>query len=304
MATIRMQPILLALCLAALAAPAAAQVQTRAYAPENLRTLSTSDQARVISLEYQEQSGGRQIPQDQLRFYLDQVNRSNWGFSQIKADIGQSLAGSPRPPAGGDTVRCESSGGARTCRVPWSGPSRLVQQLSSAPCDEGRTWQSQNGQVYVGNGCRGLFAAATAISPPVGNAVRCESVNNRAQLCNVPWSGPSRLSRQLPGSAGCAEGRTWQSQNGRVYVGGGCRGEFVSAAAVQPVPPVGPRPPTASVVCSSNDYRPVSCAWPSGARAPRLVEQLSKQPCTQGRTWGFSGSAVWVSQGCRGRFGE
>ena len=61
--------------------PQAHAQATRAYAPENLRSLSRSDQERVIGLEYSEQANGRRIPDDQLRFYLDQVNRSNWSFS-------------------------------------------------------------------------------------------------------------------------------------------------------------------------------------------------------------------------------
>ena len=64
--------------------PQAQAQAARAYAPENLRSLSRADQERVIRLEYSEQSNGRRIPDDQLRFYLDQVNRSNWGFSRIK----------------------------------------------------------------------------------------------------------------------------------------------------------------------------------------------------------------------------
>ncbi|MBF6025684.1 DUF3011 domain-containing protein [Lysobacter niastensis] len=292
-------------CLGALATPALSQ--QRAYAPENLRTLSQNDQVRVISLEYEEQSGGRRIPDDQLRFYLDQVNRSNWGFSQIKADIAQSLGGSPMPPQGG-TVRCESvNNKAQTCRVPWSGPSRLVRKLSGAPCDEGRTWQSQRGQVYVGNGCRAEFGPAydpgptplpTPLPGPVGGSVRCESVNNQAQICRVPWSGPSRLSRQLSGTA-CVEGRTWQSQRGQVYVGGGCRAEFVAASGN------GGPGNGYSTTCSSNDNRRVTCPWPPSYGTPRLLEQLSRSPCIQGQTWGIqSATAIWVSQGCRGRFGN
>ena len=81
------------LLLALAAGSAFAQIAPKAYAPENLRTLSVQDQTRVISLEYSEQSRGRRIPDDQLRFYLDQVNRSNWTFSRIKQDIAQSLGG-------------------------------------------------------------------------------------------------------------------------------------------------------------------------------------------------------------------
>ncbi len=178
------------LCLAAIAGPALAQ--QRAYAPEDLRTLSINDQTRVISLEYSEQSSGRRIPDDQLRFYLDQVNRSNWRFSQIKADIARSLGSVDRPPtqAPGGSIRCESRDGrAQTCRTPWAGPSRLVRQLSSTACVEGRTWQSQRGQVYVGGGCRGEFAHAAQVLPPrpvapvVPYSVTCSSSSILPTTC-------------------------------------------------------------------------------------------------------------------------
>lgn len=294
------KPWFLALCLALLALPAAAQ--QRAYAPEDLRSLSYEDQMRVISREYEDQSYGRRIPDDQLQFYLDQVNRSNWRFSQIKADIAVSLGGSPTSPS--TPVRCESfNGRAQVCRVPWNGDSRLLRQLSSVPCVEGRSWQSQRGQVYVSNNCRAEFASAgptTLPGGPVGQSVTCESFNNQASICRVPWQGRSRLMRQSSGSQPCIEGQTWQSQNGQVYVGRNCRAEFVALGTVQPVAPA---PGTPSVVCTSVDARPKGCQWPSGTGAPRLIQQLSSQPCVQGRTWGFTGSAIWVSQGCSGRFG-
>lgn len=67
-----------ALLALALLAPSAgvdarATVTPKAYAPENLSQLDERDRIRVISLEYEEQSNGRRIPDDQLRFYLDQV---------------------------------------------------------------------------------------------------------------------------------------------------------------------------------------------------------------------------------------
>ena len=299
-----LKPLSLALCLAALAAPVQvqAQPQVRAYAPENLRSLNYNDQVRVISLEYSEQSNGRRIPDDQLRFYIDQVNRSNWTFSRIKADISQSLSGGggvgPQP---GGSVRCESTDGRpRTCRAGWPGYSRLIRQLSKTPCTEGSTWQSRDGNIYVNGGCRGEFGPGLSPPvPPVGQTVRCESTDNRPRTCTVPWYGPTRLSRQLSSSA-CVQGRTWQAQNGQVWVSQGCRAEFVAGAQIQP-----PQPGARRVTCSSIDGRRTTCAWPPGYGVPRLLRQISKQPCIQGNTWGVgSATAIWVSGGCRGEFGN
>ena len=81
-------------------------VDTRAYAPENIGSLPVSDQIRVIEKEYREQSRGRQIPDDQLDFYLDQIKYSRWTFSRIKNDIAVSLRGNGNgnwnPPPGGN----------------------------------------------------------------------------------------------------------------------------------------------------------------------------------------------------------
>ncbi|MGG6461857.1 DUF3011 domain-containing protein [Solilutibacter silvestris] len=210
---------------------ASAQVQTRAYAPENLRTLSRNDQIRVISLEYSEQARGRSIPDDQLRFYLDQVNRSNWTFSQIKSDIAKSLAGNgggipgpgPGPGPINQTIRCESTGNRlNTCRTPWQGQSRLVRQLSNSGCERGRGWDSRNGEVWVNHGCRGEFARVAS-----NYSVTCSSHGSRPTTC--AWDrnqGHPYVLQRLSNSA-CTEGRTW-GYNARqgLWVSGGCRARF------------------------------------------------------------------------------
>jgi hypothetical protein len=220
-----------------------AQISARAYAPENLRTLSISDQQRVISQEYAEQSGGRRIPDDQMRFYLDQVNRSSWGFSRIKQDIATSLSGS------------------------------------------GGGWNPGGGGGW---------------NPGSGNGVvRCESRDSRQRVCDTGWRS-ARLSRQLSDTR-CEEGRNWGSRNRQVWVSGGCRAEFVEGRGGG-WNPGGPGN-NYTVTCSSNDNRQQTCAWDSRQGRPALVQQLSGSACVEGRTWGYRGNALWVSNGCRARFG-
>jgi len=216
-------------------AAAGAQVQTRAYAPENLRTLSRADQTRVIGQEYSEQARGRTIPDDQLRFYLDQINRSNWTFSQIKADIAKSLAGNAGPGPGpghgpgpwpgpiNQTIRCESVGNRfNTCRTPWQGQSRLVRQLSNSGCTRGHGWDSRNGQVWVNHGCRGEFARVAS-----NYSVTCSSQNARTTTCAWDRSqGTPYLQQKLSGAA-CIERRSWGYDSRRgLWVSGGCRARF------------------------------------------------------------------------------
>jgi len=283
----------------------AATPQTRAYAPENLRTLSYNDQVRVISLEYSEQANGRRIPDDQLRFYIDQINRSNWTFSRIKQDIAQSLGGNggdgPQPPVAG-TIRCESQDKRqRNCATPWASRSQLVRQLSGSACVEGQTWGSQRGTVWVSGGCRGEFAEARhgGHNPGNGNNYRvtCASTDGRYKACawNASYGQP-QLARQISAQP-CVSGRSWGYDGRGLWVNNGCRAEFMARR--------GPNPGTDySVTCSSTSSRPTTCAWNAGYGRPTLIQKLSDSPCVEGRSWGYQGgSSLWVSGGCRGRFG-
>jgi len=231
-------------CSAPLVPSAHAQISTRAYAPENLRQLSASDRARVIAQEYADQSNGRRIPDDQLRFYLAQVD-SGWGFSRIKQDIATSLRGQGGRPGGGwngdngsngQTLRCESQNNReRVCPSQWRS-ARLVRQLSGSACVEGRTWGSRNGSIWVSGGCRAEFAQAGGHGGGWGSggshggnsnySVTCSSNDKRQQTC--AWDarqGRPVLLQQLSGSA-CVEGRSWGYERGSLWVNNGCRARF------------------------------------------------------------------------------
>jgi hypothetical protein len=290
-----LKPLLAAFCLLALSMPALANFQARAYAPEDLRELSYNDQVRVISQEYMEQSGGRRIADDQLRFYLDQVNRSNWRFSDIQRDIATSLGGStgPLPPVPGGAIRCESTNNrSRVCRTPWRGDSRLSRQLSSTQCREGTTWSAQDGQVTVWGGCRGDFVADD-FGGSDGNVIVCESVDKDSRRCPTPWRGPSRLVRQLSGTA-CIEGRNWGSENGQVIVWSGCRGEFARGS--------GGGGQTGTIRCESANNRVANCRTPWRG-ASQVVRQLSDTRCREGQNWSSGNGQVNVWSGCRAEFG-
>ncbi len=208
-----------------------AQVQQRAYAPESLRSLSYSDQVRVIGLEYSEQSRGRRIPDDQLRFYIDQVNRSNWGFSRIKQDIATSLGGGwnpgPAPPTSAEgSVLCGSADNRyQECATPFRGAAVLSENLSKTRCIEGQNWGSRRGSIWVDRGCRGRFVEDAYGSGSGGRTLQCESTDNRTRECRTGFRGTATLTRQLSKTR-CIEGQNWGQRPGMVWVAGGCRAEF------------------------------------------------------------------------------
>lgn len=227
----------------AVPAPAQAQMQSKAYAPENLRTLSRQDQERVIGQEYSEQARGRRIPDDQLRFYIDQVNRSNWGFSRIKQDIATSLGGNgnggwnPGPgPGNGASVQCESDNNRRReCRTGFRGRAILIQNISQTRCVEGQNWGQQRGAVWVSSGCRAEFVQGNgngngngSWNPGNGDSnysVTCSSANGRRSTC--AWTSRNRpvLIQQLSSDA-CREGSSWGYSGNQIWVDRGCRARF------------------------------------------------------------------------------
>lgn len=279
-----------------------AQIETRAYAPERLWELSPAEQRRVISLEYSDQSGGRRIPEDQMRFYLDQVRLSRWTFSRVKADISESLGhdngGYPPGNGNGQTIRCESQDKRQqTCRTPWRGRSELVRQLSGTPCNEGQNWSSSNGQVWVRGGCRAEFREARWDNGGGnGQEIRCESADGRYKQCGSNLYGIPRLVRQLSDTS-CREGQNWGLRNGTIWVDNGCRGIFR-------VDRNGGGDSSYSVTCTSENNRYITCAWDRNRGLPRLIQQLSDSPCIEGSSWGYDWrNGLWVNRGCRARFG-
>ena len=299
----------LACAAVALPIPAAAQA-TRAYAPENLRQLTVPERVRVIEREYSDQSRGRQIPDDQLEFYLDQID-SGWGFSRIQQDIATSLRGGSsssglRPGWNGSnwnsqTLICSSTDRRRReCRTPFQGRPALVENISGTRCVEGVNFGGGNGTIWVDQGCRGRFTEGRGgWGGGNGQTLLCESRNNREQICQTNFRGQAVLVRQLSGNA-CVEGRTWGQRGTTIWVNNGCRAEFAQRTGGG----WGGGNPNYSVTCSSDNNRQRTCAWDRRQGRPVVIENISGTRCQENRNWGWDGnSTIWVNGGCRARFG-
>ncbi len=238
-----------------------------------------------------------------------------WVSGGCRARFADSYAG--QAGAYGDarhTVRCESEGGRqRECAAPVRARMVLQRQISDTPCIEGQTWgNAGNGRVWVRGGCRGDFApvqggGSTLDSlgqPSAASTFRCESDGGRHQECRAPLPGRQVLLRQLSGSA-CVEGQSWGSRDGGVWVRNGCRAEFGPASGGWGAPVGGYHQGYGyAVTCESVERRQNWCHWDDRQGRPRVVEQMSQEACTEGRSWGYDGRGrLWVNNGCRARFG-
>ena len=296
--------LVMSLCLAlALAPPASA----RRGPGEDLRPLPAARQVDLIEREYAAQSRGRTIPDDQLAYYLDQV-QDGWGMGQVRQDIGHSLQGrGGRHWNGsswsGQTLVCSSTDRKRRqCRTPFNGRPVLVENISGTRCVEGRNFGGGGGTMWVDDGCRGRFGEGRGgwqSGQSGSDLVRCESRDNRQQAC--AFRGRAVLVRQLS-SAACIEGRTWGQRGDTLWVDDGCRGEFAQGRGG-----AGNRPGIGnsgySVTCNSDDRRRRSCAWDRRQGRPVVVQQISGTRCEENRNWGWNGGSIWVDGGCRARFG-
>lgn len=151
----------------------------------------------------------------------------------------------------------------------------------------------------------GLALAGTAAAQQYGyddygsGIVRCESIDGRTRQCPADTQGGVRLVRQMSRTT-CNEGQNWGYGRGGIWVSQGCRAEFATGYGGGS----GHWNGTAGgqlLRCESSDGRSRQC--PVDARGGvRLVRQLSRSPCVEGRTWGVDRRGVWVAQGCRAEF--
>ena len=220
------------------------------------------------------------------------------------------------PGAHNGTIRCDSnSNRQQVCNTGWRS-AVLVRQISDTRCVEGRNWGSNNGSVWVNGGCRAEFAEGRGGwggGPGNGNGqggwngnrtIRCDSNSNRHVVCNTGWRS-AVLVRQISDTR-CVEGRNWGSNNGTVWVNGGCRAEFAEGRGGGWGNGGGWGGWGGNdyfVDCHSNSNRLNTCAWDRRQGRPVIIQQVSDTRCVEGRNWGYNGNSIWVNGGCRARFG-
>jgi hypothetical protein len=130
------------------------------------------------------------------------------------------------------TVQCDSIGRTPSyCDIQGVviSSARLVQQTSSAPCIEGRSWGYTNSNIWVTNGCSGIFEVNYddgGWGQPDYEDLTCASTNYRYNTCFAnSYVTQAQLIRQESG-APCQLGVSWGWNQDGIWVDRGCRGTF------------------------------------------------------------------------------
>ena len=205
--------------------------------------------------------------------YADHKDYNGYGYSN-----GYNNGYNNDSYGGRRIIRCESRD-QRTayCGADVSGTVRIVNQLSSNSCIQGRTWGADNRGLWVTDGCRADFEIAANQGYGYGNGYD-NGYGNGGYSNGYGNSGYSNGY----GNSGYSNG--YGNAYGSGYGNGNGYGN--SRRLIR---------------CESRDSRTVLCG--ADVRyGVRLVSQLSRSSCIQGRTWGVARNGVWVSQGCRAQF--
>jgi hypothetical protein len=102
----------------------------------------------------------------------------------------------------------------------------------------------------------------------------------------------------------CTRGRSWDVEGSNIWVSKGCRARFAYVTRSGHSSSGGGRGGYGTITCESrNDARKECYVANLDGSSVTMDERLSDSPCTRGRSWDVEGSNIWVSKGCRARFG-
>jgi hypothetical protein len=155
-------------------------------------------------------------------------------------------------------------------------------------------------------------------------AVSCSSQDGRYNRCNVPWRDARMIRQDSRGD--CIRDQSWGIDRRGLWVDRGCRAVFVEARGGDDRDyhdrdrghrgdrgysrddsygwSPGPGWDRAiQLECASRGEGYQMCRVDVGRRGHvRLVRQVSRGRCIEGRSWGWNRAGVWVNYGCRGQF--
>ena len=205
-------------------------------------------------------------------------------------------------------IPCSSDDGERHyCSADTRYGARLVRQRSQATCKEGESWGYDEEGIWVDKGCSGEFtlgrgeARGGAAGEVGGRAITCASDDGRRRVCPADTSNGVQLVRQRS-EAKCKEGSSWGHDAQGIWVDRGCQADFVVGVPEHPAGSAKAVVTSQTISCDSFDGRKNRCEVDTQGAKVQLTRQMSTAACTEGSTWGYDRSGIWVDRGCSGEF--
>ena len=211
---------------------------------------------------------------------------------RVGAGGGRSFLRRPR------SLRCESKDGDdNICPADVRGGVRLLRTLSRSDCDEKHDLGRQRRRACgSGTDAGRTSCSATAVRSAAARArrvMRCESRSNRWQHCPAETRAGVELVRQL----------VEESVHARPELG--CR--LARRLGVRRLPRRVPDDGRRRRRSRRGRDRPLRFGRETPPPLPgwtpragvRMVRQLSRAACIEGRSWGVDDNGIWVQDGCR-----
>ena len=205
-------------------------------------------------------------------------------------------------------IPCSSDDGEKHyCTADTRHGARLVRQRSQAACKEGESWGYDEEGIWVDKGCSGDFtlgrseASGGAGSEVSGRTITCASDDGRRRVCPADTSNGVQLVRQRS-EARCKEGSSWGHDAQGIWVDKGCEADFVVGVPGHPAGSAKAAVKSQTISCESFDGRKNHCDVDTQGAKVQLTRQIGTATCTEGSTWGYDRSGIWVDRGCSGEF--
>ncbi len=238
----------------------------------------------------------------------------NWGGSG-----GSGGSGSNSQGFAGELTCRSIDNRQQVCRANTGGRVQLLQQYSSTRCVQNSNWRYDRNTITVRDGCQARFGYGYGNNNSGGGwggsggngsnnqgfagELTCRSQDNRQQFCRANTQGRAQLLQQYS-SARCIEGQSWFASNNGITVRNGCQARFGYGYGNNSGGGWGGNNNqgyAGQIECRSDNNRYRRCPANTRNRAT-LVRQYSNTQCVEGRNWGWDSGAIWVDNGCQGRF--
>jgi hypothetical protein len=144
-----------------------------------------------------------------------------------------------------------------------------------------------------------VIAGVTALPALAQRSISCSSDNGKRHYCDVDTRGGVSMVHQRS-DAVCEEGYSWGYDRRGIWVDHSCRAEFVVNSSEYGAPPT-VAPERLTLTCASDNGKRHFCPADT-LRGVRMFHQRSSARCTEGYSWGFDRSGIWVDHGCRAEF--